>query len=103
MNTVKITGKRTWEKDGKVYFECFCDGFRVADYFAKEEGHGHRQEDMMDRVKNMCKLIKLYGVDMIEKYHQLTLEQNWREISDINLAVREATLPEWEESLEEEQ
>lgn len=47
----------------------------------------------MERVKNTCKLIKLYGQDALEKYRVARMDG----LHEMHRAVHQCALPEWED------
>lgn len=95
MQQVTITGKRQWKDGYKTRYECYCNGVRVCDFIDKTPGrldYGETEEDMINRVKLTCKLIKFMGNNALEEYNKIPL----KDLHKINVAVRECDLPEWD-------
>lgn len=59
MNNITITGKRRWHESGKEYFECYCNGDRIAGLW--EGSDGGVEKAMIQGAKDTCKLYKCFG------------------------------------------
>lgn len=75
--------------------ECFFDGIRLCNYWRE----GSTQESAIDSIQHSCKVIKLFGNDLFEKYRSGYIPKGKDEIDEHARkvkAIHDCDLPEWD-------